>query len=189
MAGNHRASPDTISIIRTAVLNKKDEIRRPRSNQFRDSKLKFPILRTVTRASHKRYRTIFKANRPNTFRQWSSLFNLRKSHSFPSLIFNTIIEFIAMFKYRSAEQISHIHVLFLFFWRSLFFFGSLYFFGLFLLGSLNFSSHCSWSRWRQCLNFFNFESKLINLYPDYKEKAAMFLNALLIMIGTVASMG
>jgi len=78
MAGNHRASPDTISIIRTAVLNKKDEIRRPRSNQFRDSKLKFPILRTVTRASHKRYRTIFKANRPNTFRQWSSLFNLRK---------------------------------------------------------------------------------------------------------------
>jgi len=69
MAGNHRASPDTISIIRTAVLNKKAEIRRPRSLQFRSSKLRFPILRTVYRASQKRYRTIFRATRPNTFRQ------------------------------------------------------------------------------------------------------------------------
>lgn len=69
MAGNHRASPDTISIIRTAVLNKKDEIRRPRSNQYRDNKIKFPILRTASRASHLRYRSVFKANRPNTFRQ------------------------------------------------------------------------------------------------------------------------
>jgi large subunit ribosomal protein L18Ae len=69
MAGNHRASPDTISIIRTAVLHKKDEIRRPRSLQFRDSKIKFPILRTVSRASHKRFRTVFRANRPNTFHQ------------------------------------------------------------------------------------------------------------------------
>jgi large subunit ribosomal protein L18Ae len=69
MAGNHRASSDTISIIRTAVLNKKDEIRRNRSIQFRDTKLKFPILRTTSRASHKRYRAIFKANRPNTFHQ------------------------------------------------------------------------------------------------------------------------
>lgn len=69
MAGNHRASPDTISIIRTAVLNKKAEIRRPRSIQFRDNKLKFPILRTVHRASQRRYRNIFRASRPNTFRQ------------------------------------------------------------------------------------------------------------------------
>ena len=35
MAGNHRASEDTISIIRTAVLNKKDDIRRPRSHLLR----------------------------------------------------------------------------------------------------------------------------------------------------------
>jgi large subunit ribosomal protein L18Ae len=69
MAGNHRASPDTISIIRTAVLHKKDEMRRPKSIQFRDSKLKFPILRTVRRASQRRFRSIFKATRPNTFRQ------------------------------------------------------------------------------------------------------------------------
>lgn len=69
MAGNHRASEDTISIIRTAVLNKKAEIRRPKSQLYRDSKLRFPILRATTRASHKRYRTVFKANRPNTYRQ------------------------------------------------------------------------------------------------------------------------
>lgn len=69
MAGNHRASPDTISIIKTAVLNTKDEIRRPRSDQFRDTKIRFPILRAGARASHRRYRAIFKASRPNTFHQ------------------------------------------------------------------------------------------------------------------------
>lgn len=69
MSGNHRASPDTISIIRTAVLNSKDDIRRPRSHLFRENGLKFPIIRTVTRASHRRYRSIFKATRPRTFRQ------------------------------------------------------------------------------------------------------------------------
>jgi large subunit ribosomal protein L18Ae len=69
MAGNHRASRDTISIIRTAVLNKKDDIRRPKSHLFRDNNLQFPILRTIPRASHKRYRAIFKATRPRTFRQ------------------------------------------------------------------------------------------------------------------------
>ena len=70
MSGNHRASPDTISIVRTVVLNTKDEIRRPRSHIYRENGLKFPILRTASRASNRRYRTVFKANRPNTFRQW-----------------------------------------------------------------------------------------------------------------------
>jgi large subunit ribosomal protein L18Ae len=69
MSGNHRASQDTISIIRTAVLNRKDEVRRPKSNLFRNNHLKFPVLRSISRASHKRYRTVFKANRPNTFKQ------------------------------------------------------------------------------------------------------------------------
>jgi large subunit ribosomal protein L18Ae len=68
MAGNHRASPDTISIIRTAILNKRKEIRRPRSLQYRGN-VKFPILRTTTRASNRRYHSVFRATRPNTFRQ------------------------------------------------------------------------------------------------------------------------
>ena len=69
MAGNHRASQDTISIIRTAVLNSKDDIRRPKSHLYRENGLKFPIIRTVTRASSRRYRSVFKASRPRTFRQ------------------------------------------------------------------------------------------------------------------------
>ena len=70
MAGNHRASRDTISIIRTAVLKSKDDIRRPKSHLYRDNAIRFPIIRSSPRASQKRYRRIFKANRPNTFKQW-----------------------------------------------------------------------------------------------------------------------
>jgi large subunit ribosomal protein L18Ae len=68
MAGNHRASQDTISIIRTVVLNAKDEIRRPKSHLFRENGLRFPILRSSQRASQRKYRSLFKANRPNTFK-------------------------------------------------------------------------------------------------------------------------
>jgi len=85
MAGNHRASPDTISIIKTAILNKAKEIRRPRSNQFRGA-VKFPILRATTRASSRRYHTVFRATRPNTFRQWllPPIFNLDTNYCFYS---------------------------------------------------------------------------------------------------------
>jgi large subunit ribosomal protein L18Ae len=69
MAGNHRASQDTISIIRTVVLNSKNEIRRPKSHLFRENGLKFPVLRSNQRASQRKYRTLFKAKRPNTFKQ------------------------------------------------------------------------------------------------------------------------
>jgi len=69
MAGNHRASRDTISIIRTAVLNNKDDIRRSNTHLFRDNKIKFPITRTVARASQNRYKSIFKGSKPRTFRQ------------------------------------------------------------------------------------------------------------------------
>ncbi len=93
MAGNHRASRDTISIIRTAVLNKKDDIRRPKSHLFRDNNLQFPILRTVPRASHKRYRAIFKGTRPRTFRQWLSItyLNSIKSIDWLTYLFTDII--------------------------------------------------------------------------------------------------
>jgi len=69
MAGNHRASRDTISIIRTAVLSKKDDIRRPNSHLYRENGIKFPITRTVPRASNRRYKAIFKGSKPRTFRQ------------------------------------------------------------------------------------------------------------------------
>ena len=74
MAGNHRASEDTISIIRTAVLNEKDNIRRSKTHLLRENGVKFPILRSLSRASNRKYHRIFKANRPNTFRQWLFVF-------------------------------------------------------------------------------------------------------------------
>lgn len=68
MSGNHRANHDTVHIIRTAVLNNKKDIRRPKSLAYRDSQLKFPVVKTISRASQKKYRTVFKASRPNTYK-------------------------------------------------------------------------------------------------------------------------
>ncbi|EGR31820.1 hypothetical protein IMG5_101240 [Ichthyophthirius multifiliis] len=67
MAGNHRAKPDTIQIIRTATLLKKSDIRRPKSLEMRDSKLKFPVIKTIHRHSDKKFRKVYKAVRPNTY--------------------------------------------------------------------------------------------------------------------------
>ena len=53
MAGNHRVSQDTISIIRTVALNSKDEVRRPKSHLFRENGLRFPVLRSSQRASQR----------------------------------------------------------------------------------------------------------------------------------------
>ena len=68
MSGNHRANHDTIHVIRTSVLTKKSEIRRPRSLLYRDNKLRFPVIKTFPRASNRKYRTVFKANRPSTLK-------------------------------------------------------------------------------------------------------------------------
>ena len=57
MSGNHRTDPNTISILRTATLNKTDDIRRTKSLAYRvmflykDSKIKFPMLKSIRRAS------------------------------------------------------------------------------------------------------------------------------------------
>ncbi|EAR97130.3 60S ribosomal protein L18a (macronuclear) [Tetrahymena thermophila SB210] len=66
MAGNHRAQPDTIQIIRTATLEPKD-IKRPATLAMRNAALKFPIVKTIHRPSEKKYRTVYKATRPTTF--------------------------------------------------------------------------------------------------------------------------
>ena len=68
MSGNHRANHDTVHVIKTSVLNKRADIRRAKSLTFRDSKLKFPVVKSIARASQKRFRTTFKANRPNTYK-------------------------------------------------------------------------------------------------------------------------
>jgi len=68
MSGNHRALEDTIEIVRASVVEKSCDIKRPSSWQYRKSSLKFPIVKTLPRASLKRYRSIFKANRPNLYK-------------------------------------------------------------------------------------------------------------------------
>jgi len=68
MSGNHRANHDTIQIVRTNILNKRSEIRRQQSLIYRNSKLRFPIVKSIHRASQKRFRSTFKANRPSTYK-------------------------------------------------------------------------------------------------------------------------
>lgn len=66
LASRHRARSRSIQIIKTAVL-KDEECKRESTLQFHGSKeeLKFPLTHRVMRASEKKYRTTFKANRPN----------------------------------------------------------------------------------------------------------------------------
>jgi large subunit ribosomal protein L18Ae len=66
MSGSHRANHDTIHVIKTEVVDGKN-IRRPRSLQMRNSKIKFPLLKRIIRPSQRRFRTVFKANRPSVF--------------------------------------------------------------------------------------------------------------------------
>ena len=67
MAGNHKALPDDISILRTATLNKAEDIKRNYSWELRQSNLKFPVLKKSIRKSHKKYNSTFAANRPNLY--------------------------------------------------------------------------------------------------------------------------
>lgn len=68
MSGNHRANHNTIQIIRTVVLTKSDDIRRSKTRQYRSATLKFPIVKTLPRASQPRFRSVFQGRRPTTFK-------------------------------------------------------------------------------------------------------------------------
>mmetsp|Transcript_75462 Transcript_75462/g.87712 ORF Transcript_75462/g.87712 Transcript_75462/m.87712 type:complete len:188 (+) Transcript_75462:70-633(+) len=66
MSGRHSARHETIQIIRTAIIKKKDDLRRTPSIVYRDAKIKFPLLRRTMRPSDKKYRSTFRAQRPST---------------------------------------------------------------------------------------------------------------------------
>lgn len=68
MTGNHRANPETIHIIRTIVVPSYEQTRRPRNYQLSARGIKFPIIKTLPKQS-RRYRTVFRANRPVLSRQ------------------------------------------------------------------------------------------------------------------------
>merc|ERR1712086_688070 len=65
MAGRHRANPESIQIINTAVL-KASQCRRDHVTEMHNSKLKFPVIRKMP-MSVKKLRTTFNAKRPMTF--------------------------------------------------------------------------------------------------------------------------
>lgn len=64
MAGRHRARKSCIQIMRTEAIPA-SACKRPNTQQFHDSKIKFPLpSNCLPRPSHKSYKTTFKANRP-----------------------------------------------------------------------------------------------------------------------------
>ena len=69
MSGKHRARHDTLHILRTCVVTKGNDVRRPQAAVYRDSGIKFPIVKTIPRSSERRFRSVFKANRPTTIRK------------------------------------------------------------------------------------------------------------------------
>ncbi|QDZ21746.1 ribosomal protein L18 [Chloropicon primus] len=64
LAARHRIRASCIQIIKTAVL-KDEECKRPIVLQFHKEGLSFPIPHKVVRPSEKKYRSTFKASRPN----------------------------------------------------------------------------------------------------------------------------
>mmetsp|Transcript_20873 Transcript_20873/g.53849 ORF Transcript_20873/g.53849 Transcript_20873/m.53849 type:complete len:175 (-) Transcript_20873:230-754(-) len=65
LAGRNRAAPRGIQIIRTAEV-KAASTKRPNVWQFLNSKIAFPLAHRVMR-SEKRFKTTFKAQKPNTY--------------------------------------------------------------------------------------------------------------------------
>uniref|UniRef100_A0A6A7FQP9 60S ribosomal protein L18a n=1 Tax=Hirondellea gigas TaxID=1518452 RepID=A0A6A7FQP9_9CRUS len=66
MAARHRARKSCIQIIKAVPIDAKD-CKRPAVQQFHNSKISFPHPHTLPRNPSKKYRTIYKASRPNTF--------------------------------------------------------------------------------------------------------------------------
>lgn len=65
LAGRNRARARGMQIIRTVEV-KPASCKRPNVQQFHDSKIKFPLAHRVP-LSEKKFKSTFKASRPNTF--------------------------------------------------------------------------------------------------------------------------
>jgi len=66
LASRHRARKSSIQIVRTAVVKAAD-CKRPNTQQFLQSDIKFRLMHRVPRASSKEFRKTYKAQRPCTF--------------------------------------------------------------------------------------------------------------------------
>ena len=65
MGGRHRTTYRRLQIMEVKAVPAK-ECKREGTKQFLNSKVKFPLAHRLWRAPSKRYRTVFKAARPNT---------------------------------------------------------------------------------------------------------------------------
>ena len=65
MGGRHRTTYRRLQIMEVKAVRPKD-CRRAGVKQFHDAKIKFPLPHRLDRAPSKKYRTVFKAHRPNT---------------------------------------------------------------------------------------------------------------------------
>ena len=66
MASRHRARRSVVQIMRTAEIPA-SECRRVNTTQFIDSSICFKLPRTIVRANEARYRSNFRASRPNAY--------------------------------------------------------------------------------------------------------------------------
>lgn len=64
MGSRHRVRSSALHIIKTATVAAADT-KRANTKQFHDSKIKFPLTHRIVRPSERKYRTVFKASRPN----------------------------------------------------------------------------------------------------------------------------
>ena len=64
MSGRHRARWSSIQVLKATQISDED-VKRPNVQQFLAGDLKFPLPRMRPRPPQKKYRTAFRANRPN----------------------------------------------------------------------------------------------------------------------------
>jgi len=64
MGSRHRVRATCIQIIKTATIAAA-QCKRPATQQLHDSKISFPLTRKMARPTSRKYKTTFKAVRPN----------------------------------------------------------------------------------------------------------------------------
>ncbi|KAK2076281.1 60S ribosomal protein L18a-2 [Prototheca wickerhamii] len=64
MGSRHRVRASALQIIKTATV-KAAQTKRAATKQFHNSKIKFPVTRTMARASDRTFKATFQAHRPN----------------------------------------------------------------------------------------------------------------------------
>lgn len=70
MAGRHKAQRESVTIVRTTLINEKevaDLARRNYTKQIVRENVRFPVLSRLIRSNNKSFRSVFRANRPSLF--------------------------------------------------------------------------------------------------------------------------